>query len=972
MQDLVVEPASSFVGRNNERERLDEALKRARAGTGELLLLAGSAGTGKTALIQDFLAGVENDGKSNTVIMRTRCSYQTGSQDAYSPFRNLIEDLLVRAAEVTVDTTDRVLSTVRRVGVAAARALLEVAPDLLGSLIPGSGLAWRAGQKLIGEFIPKDASSGPRDVPERISIHEQYLAVLNQISEKHSVLIVVEDLHWADRSSLDMLSFLVGRIRSLKILLIGSYRPDELSMDAQNRVAPLEKIEREARGNGIGQVIDLSGLTRDDVQAYIGIVFPGNGFEPDFLDWIYRRTEGNPLFAVQILRQMQEIGHLDNASGQWIESPSISRPDYLPGSVEAVIEDRIQRLEPRWLKLLSCGSIQGTEFSAQVVASVCDDDDAQVIDELVYALQRRLDLVEERGERALASRQILSLFHFTHSAIPKYLYEQYLVSAQRRRLHGKVGQALEQLHRDYADLIAPVLAYHFIEAHEDERAVHYLLVAADRALSVRALPEARDLFRRAASIAGDSMETELLSEIGRLATSDRQPLARICVLRWVAALFGEGDRWALPNGSDGARDQASFDSRRPSEGWRARVERFTTLLGQLIAAVEPLLRENNAEADATHQVVLRVLMFLSESAISRDDAVLYTPIAAVNELVTTYFDARDDTLSSAFRLSYLAWIAEILELPPEDLKKAAVRASNQYHQIYSDDISEATNAIEAAAFNAWRAGSHDKAARYYIQLYDLLGFGPATANARIAHGWFGAQNCAWACEGQPAPVDEEVRADLHRSGAGLFASVADELTRGDKPSLSAPALCRRALQLLSGLGLLSREDVDLQTRLTKALADVEERNQAFPESIRQAAIVGETYDGVASAENPFADRLLNWLRSQQVECVRERPKDSAALNSLSAKYKLIIVQSGPRSRSPHGRFVFEIFSDVPEFDKLYLLREPFCGHWAKDHGGSTWLLVAGNGTVRTMDAVDQLLSAGVLPSILASVYGSEG
>ena len=933
---------SAFVGREDERRRLADALAAARSGAGQLMLVAGAAGAGKTALVREFLGPVESEADSDSVVLATRCNYQTGSQDAYSPFRALIEDLLVKAAEVSVDTTDKILGKLRRVGIAAARALLEVAPDLLGSIIPLSGVAVRAGTALLGEFIPSDDGARPSGVPERSSIHEHYLAVLETITAQHLLVIVVEDLHWADRSSLDLLSFLVSDIGQRKILLIGTYRDDELVLSADSSEAPLTKILHEAETNGWADQINLANLTEDDVDQYIATVFPGNTFEDDIGQWVYNRTEGNALFVVQTLKQMCEVGHLENSTGHWVESDSITRPEYLPVTIEAVIQDRIQRLDPRSLKLLSCGSVQGTEFAAQVVASVVGDDDEQVVDDLVDALQRRHDLVEEHGERPLGQRRMVSLFQFTHSAIRNYIYEDYLVAAQRRRLHGGVGKALEELHGDHAELIAPVLAHHFVEAHEDDLAVHYLLLAADKALGARALPEARDLFRRAATISGDSLKSELVAEISRIANAEAATSARMCLLRWASYFCGEG--------------QASDTS-------HSHVEQPSELLQQLTTALQPRLREKEADADEVYQVALRLLMFMSESAISEQDSELYIPIKTMNDLVTTYLDARDEPLASAFRLSYLAWIAENVRLSPDDVKELAVLASDRFHRIYEDDMSEARDAIEGAAFNAWRAHSFEKAAHYYRNLCDLVSLDATTAsaNAIVMYTWLAARNCAWAAERQPE-LCEEMRAELRRGGAELFARVADKLIEGGTASLSAPVLYRKALELGT------EADQDRRSTWQGQLAAVEELNGRFGDPLHQAAIVGETYDKTASDENPLADRVVTWLREHRIDCVRECPADMSELQALENRYKLIIMQSGPRSPWPQGWFVFEIFGGVAEFDKLYLRREPFSGHWTRERGGATWLLFAGNGAVRTMDAADELLRTGVLSPIVDDVY----
>ena len=250
-----------------------------------------------------------------------------------------------------------------------------------------------------------------------------------------------------------------------------------------------------------------------------------------------------------------------------------------------------------------------------------------------------------------------------------------------------------------------------------------------------------------------------MAEISRIANAEAATSARMRLLRWASALCGEG--------------QASDTS-------HSHVEQPSELLQQLTTALQPRLREKEADADEVYQVALRLLMFMSESAISEQDSELYIPIKTMNDLVTTYLDARDEPLASAFRLKHFAWIAENVRLSPDDVKELAVLASDRFHRIYEDDMSEARDAIEGAAFNAWRAHSFEKAAHYYRNLCDLVSLDATTAsaNAIVMYTWLAARNCAWAAERQTESC-EEMTAELRRGGAELFSlGLADKLIEG--------------------------------------------------------------------------------------------------------------------------------------------------------------------------------------------------
>jgi hypothetical protein len=205
--------------------------------------------------------------------------------------------------------------------------------------------------------------------------------------------------------------------------------------------------------------------------------------------------------------------------------------------------------------------------------------------------------------------------------------------------------------------------------------------------------------------------------------------------------------------------------------------------------------------------------------------------------------------------------------------------------------------------------------------------------------------------------------DLGRLGADLFSRVAATRTSGDAASLSAAELYRKALHLLP-------DDGSTRTALEAALNAVEERNRrtfSAPAVVR-AAIVAETYDPEARAENPLGDRVVSYLLTHGITCDQVLPRSIEKLKELPERYDLIM-HGGPRSPRPQGQLVLEIFGDSKDFEQLYLHRKHDFSTWDNRYFGATWVLFAGNGILLTMEAADRLVESGSVASLVRYVRG---
>ena len=237
--------------------------------------------------------------------------------------------------------------------------------------------------------------------------------------------------------------------------------------------------------------------------------------EPNRLDETFRaelfaRTDGHPLFTVELLRTLQERGDLvRDAEGKWIQKELLAW-NALPARVEGVIEERIGRLAENLREELTVACVMGLDFTAQVIARVQKVQERELVKDLARELDKRYRLIQEQGEKRIG-KQFLSQYRFTHALFQQFLYNELGIS-ERRLMHGDVGTALEALYEGHTEEIAPQLAWHFQEAGDDEKALGYLIRAGDDAFRVFARNEAIAYYTRALELSNRSgISTEQLA-----------------------------------------------------------------------------------------------------------------------------------------------------------------------------------------------------------------------------------------------------------------------------------------------------------------------------------------------------------------------------------------------------------------------------------------------------------------------------
>lgn len=518
-----------FVARERELGQLQAALEAARAGNGQILFITGGAGRGKTRLAREFArqAGADDP---DLVIISGNCYAIVGIGDPYLPFREalamLTGDVQARGAGGLI--SQRHARQLWELIPITLPALVTFAPDLINRFLLAEALRERAAKAVSNDSallnqIAIRGTAGYSSPVDQVAIFAQYAAMLKAVAAQRPILLIIEDLHWVDAASGALLFYLSQELGGSRILLVGTYRPEEVTPDRSaaslagyQNTHPLADIISELKRQHGSIWLDLGALAdvedRHFVEAYLDSHL--NRLDESFREALFRRTEGHALFTVELLRAMKERGDLvQDEDDYWIKGERIDWTT-LPVKVEGVIERRIKRLPESLQSILSTASIEGETFTAEVVARVQGLDNRTLVQQLSHELDKRHRLVTAQAiEWLIPGRQRLSIYRFQHQLFQHYLYHR-LDEVERGYLHEAVGTVLEELYEGRVEEVAGHLAHHFQVAGLVAKAIRYLTMAGDVAAAVSAHVEAADHYARAIDLAErEEINTEELAHL---------------------------------------------------------------------------------------------------------------------------------------------------------------------------------------------------------------------------------------------------------------------------------------------------------------------------------------------------------------------------------------------------------------------------------------------------------------------------
>jgi predicted ATPase len=463
-------PPTVFVGRERELAALTSDLQKARTGAGQFRFVVGEAGQGNTMLVQEFARQAQLDDPGLLTVFGYGHAH-TGLGDPYHPFREALALLCGNVRDVweggPIDSRQA-----RRLWEAAPQtipALVAQAPHLVGSFVPGQALLDRATAIAPQEAIWLEqltrlvtGESEPKLCQK--DVFGQTTAFLKTIAGQQSLLLILEDLHWADPASCGLLFHLSRNLSNSPILLVGTYRPEEITLRRDGGRHPLAGVVDELKRQHGDIWLDLGEMAEDEGRQFVAAYLDSqtNRLDQTFREALFRQTGGYPLFTAELVHDMQARGDLrQDEAGYWVAGEAIDWQT-LPTRVEGVIETRLHRLDEAQQAMLATACVEGERFTAGVVARVHGLDERAVVRQLSGELDKGQRLVSAQALERIGDER-LARYRFRHHLIQHYLYHN-LDEPERACLHEAVGAALEAIYGEQKQQAAVQLARHFQQA----------------------------------------------------------------------------------------------------------------------------------------------------------------------------------------------------------------------------------------------------------------------------------------------------------------------------------------------------------------------------------------------------------------------------------------------------------------------------------------------------------------------------
>jgi DNA-binding winged helix-turn-helix (wHTH) protein/predicted ATPase len=437
-------PPSLFFGRAQELRRLEEVFDEARLGERQLVFITGETGIGKTALVETFLNSSAVRKDPDVRVAQGYSIEQTGAREPYFPVLTALGRLAGSGAP------ENIVPLLRRY---APTWLLQM-PWLLD---PADATALRL--------------SLPGARPERML--RELAVFLERITASTPLILVLEDLHWSDLSTAELLVMLGQSREPARLMILATYRPAEAAVQEHPLLQAKQRLQLHRQCSEIA----LPYLTRDDVEAYLAMRFPAASFPSGLSGLIHQQTDGNPLFVVALVDQLRTQGWLvDTAPGWALTVPLEMLQIEVPDDLREMIRAQFHALSPAEQSLLEAAAVAGVEFSADEVAAGIEGE-ASVVSVACERLSFARRFLRLAGAAELPGNRVARRYSFIHALYQHVLYEA-IPDERRGRQHSRIGEFLESTYGDAKERIAAQLAHHFQQSRNHDRAIEYLAGAA--------------------------------------------------------------------------------------------------------------------------------------------------------------------------------------------------------------------------------------------------------------------------------------------------------------------------------------------------------------------------------------------------------------------------------------------------------------------------------------------------------------
>jgi predicted ATPase len=482
-------PGVKLVGRSRALSDLETYLNRAMGGLRQIVFVTGEAGIGKSALVDEFQRRVAHSGPVRLAM--GQCVEGYGGKEPYYPVHEAFGALCRYS-----DSVLRILSAQAPTWLAQFPALIrEDQRETLQREVLGA-----TGQRMLREIV----------------------AAVDTIASDKALILTIEDLHWADHSTIDLISALARNRASAKLLVIATHRPADVALAGH----PLRSVEQDLLVHRLCHRLSLEPLEEQDIAEYLVGEASEKPVPYGLAALLKRHSEGNPLFMLTALEHLQQRGFIENSAGSWTMSLPLEEIGLeVPESLRDMIEAQIDNLDSEVQRILEVASIHGVQFSSGVSAPPASVDEER-FEQICEDLSRRHRMLRRLGARHYPDGSTSSFYEFSHALYREVLYRRQ-APVQRIRTHRQIGERLERFFAGHENTIASELADHFEHSSEWPGALKYLSLAAENARRRYANREAGVILRRAlrlcANLSGSEQaewQIRILTVLGMMYAAD--------------------------------------------------------------------------------------------------------------------------------------------------------------------------------------------------------------------------------------------------------------------------------------------------------------------------------------------------------------------------------------------------------------------------------------------------------------------
>jgi DNA-binding winged helix-turn-helix (wHTH) protein len=402
-------PARGLVGRETALAQMQDWLRRAMGGERQVVFVTGEAGIGKTTLVEAFLQSVRRD--SNVWVGQGQCLEQYGAGEAYLPVLEAVSRLCQEPGRAGL------VGLVRR----HAPTWLQQMPWLIDE-------ADR--ENLQREVIGATRERMLREMAE----------ALEALTSETPLALVLEDLHWSDYSTLDLVSYLARRSKPARLLLVATYRPVEVALSEH----PLKGVKQELQARRQCEELPLEYLSQKAIGEYLSRRFPQHEFPSAFAAMLHERTEGNPFFLVNAVDYLEAEGLIAERDGRSRLTVALAELELAaPENIRQMIEKQIERLDRGQQRVLEVAAVAGAEFPAAAIA-VGSEQGLADVEEQCEELDRRRLFLRTTGVSTLPNGIVTARYGFIHTLYQEVVYQR-VAAGRRVRLHKLIGERGEQV-----------------------------------------------------------------------------------------------------------------------------------------------------------------------------------------------------------------------------------------------------------------------------------------------------------------------------------------------------------------------------------------------------------------------------------------------------------------------------------------------------------------------------------------------